>query len=111
MYERKIAPDLDCGVTITQLVIGGKWKPYLIKYIKRGYHRPAELQTVIPDATKRVLTQQLGEMERTGLVERRVFAEVPLRVEYHLTPLGESLIPVIQAMSQWGEEHRYLFDG
>ncbi len=110
MYKRKIPVDLDCGVTITQLVIGGKWKPYLINCITKGYHRPADFQAVITGATKRVLTQQLNELEQMGLVRREVYAEVPMRVEYFLTELGDSMVPIIRMMDKWGLEHRDLFD-
>lgn len=109
-YERKIPIDLECGVTIYQIMLGGKWKPYLINCMNRGLCRLIEFQKVIPGATKRVLAQQLMEMERMGLVSKTVYAEIPLRTEYRLTALGESAIPVIRAMDAWGLEHSGLFD-
>lgn len=109
-YERKIPIDLECGVTIYQLVAGGKWKPYLINCMNRGIHRPADFRRIIPGATKRVLIEQLGQMEAMGLVTKKVFAELPPRAEYSLTDRGRSLIPIIRLMDSWGLEHASLFD-
>lgn len=91
---RKIPIDTNCGVTVTQFVIGGKWKPYLINCITKGYHRPIDFQKVIEGATKRVLTQQLNELEEMGIVRKVVYPVVPMKVEYFLTELGNSLVPV-----------------
>lgn len=109
-YERKIPIDLDCGVTIYQMMVGGKWKPYLINCINRGLHRPSEFLQVIPGATKRVLAQQLSEMEKMGIVSKTVYPETPPRTEYELTETGVSLVPVIRVMDEWGLKHAYLFD-
>lgn len=109
-YERKIPVDLECGVTVYDLMAGGKWKPYLINCMNRGVKRPSEFQRVIPGATKRVLRQQLNEMERMELVTKEVFAEIPARVEYSLTECGRSLLPIIHEMDAWGLEHAHLFD-
>lgn len=76
----------------------------------RGLCRLTEFQKIIPGATKRVLTQQLMEMERMGLVSKTIYAEVPLRTEYRLTTLGKSILPIIKAMDKWGLEHSALFD-
>lgn len=109
-YERKIPIDLECGVTIYQIMVGGKWKPYLINCMNRGVCCLVEFQKIIPGATKRVLARQLSEMEQMGLVSKTVYAEVPLRTEYRLTPLGESTLPIIRVMDNWGLEHNNLFD-
>lgn len=109
-YERKIPIDLECGVTIYQIMVGGKWKPYLINCMNRGIYRLVEFQKIIPGSTKRVLAQQLMEMECMGLVSKTIYAEVPLRTEYRLTALGESTLPIIKAMDKWGLEHSGLFD-
>ena len=109
-YERKIPLDLECGVTVYDLMAGGKWKPYLVNCMARGVTRPSEFQRIIPGASKRVLQHQLNEMERMGLVTKDVFAEIPLRVEYHLTERGKSLLPVIRQMDEWGLAHAHLFD-
>ncbi len=111
MYEYKIPPiDLDCGVTITQYVMGAKWKPYLINCMTKGIHRPVEFQRVIKGATRRVLVQQLGELESVGVVRRVVHDTVPMKTEYFLTEFGESLVPIIRMMDAWGNEHRGMFD-
>ena len=111
MYEYKIPPiDLDCGVTITQYVIGSKWKPYLINCMTKGIHRPVDFQRMIKGATRRVLVQQLGEMEAVGVVSRVVYDTVPMKTEYYLTELGETLVPIIRMMDAWGNDHRGMFD-
>lgn len=95
MYEHKIPPiDLDCGVTMTLHVIGGKWKPYLINCITKGFHQPKEFQKIITGATKRVLVKQLGELEIAGVVRKVTYDTVPMKTEYFLTELGESLVPI-----------------
>ena len=110
-YERKIPIDLECGLTVYDIMAGGKWKPYLVNCMNRGIKRQAEFARIIPGATKRAIRQQLNEMEEMGLVEKRTFADVPLRVEYSLTERGMSLIPIIRMMDEWGLRHAHLFDG
>lgn len=111
MYEHKIPPiDLDCGVTMTLHVIGGKWKPYLINCITKGYHQPKEFQKIIVGATKRVLVKQLGELEAAGVVRKITYDTVPMKTEYFLTELGESLVPIIRMIDRWGLEHKDLFN-
>lgn len=109
-YERKIPIDLKCGVTIYDIMVGGKWKSYLINCMNRRIKRPSEFQRLIPGATKRVLQQQLNEMERMGIVSKETFAEVPVRVEYSLTERGRSLLLIIRLMDEWGLSHAHLFD-
>lgn len=109
-YERKIPIDLDCGVTIYQMMVGGKWKPYLINCMNRGIHRPSELLHAIPGSTKRVLAQQLSEMEQMGIITKTVYPETPPRTEYELTDIGMSLIPIIRMMDEWGLKHNDLFN-
>lgn len=75
-----------------------------------GIKRPSEFHRIIPGATKRVLQQQLNEMESMGIVSKEVFAEVPMRVEYTLTDTGYSLVPIIRQMDEWGLSHAHLFD-
>lgn len=111
MYEHKIPPiDLDCGVTMTLHVIGGKWKPYLINCITKGYHQPKEFKKIIIGATKRVLVKQLGELEVAGVVRKVTYDTVPMKTEYFLTELGESLVPIIRMIDRWGLEHKDLFN-
>lgn len=82
-----------------------KWKPWLINRIREGYHRPMELQRTTPAATKRVLTQQLNELENMGVVYKKIYPVLPARVEYYLTDFGLSLLPIIDAMDKWGQSH------
>lgn len=111
MYEYKIPPiDLDCGVTITLYIMGAKWKPYLINCMTKGIHRPVEFQRVIKGATRRVLVQQFGELESVGVMRRVMHYTVPMKTEYFLTELGESLVSIIRMMDAWGNEHRNMFD-
>lgn len=103
MYERKIIPNLNCGLDLIGEVLYGKWKIRLLFFIHQGHQRPSELQRKIPDATRRVLNIQLKELEDHGLVTKEIFPVVPPKVEYSLTELGKTLIPVISAIGEWGD--------
>lgn len=92
----------NCPSSITLNAIGGRWKVHLIYRLLSGTQRYSELQRYVPDATAKMLTQQLRELERDGLLIRVVYAQVPPKVEYSLTVKGASLEPVIRAMEQWG---------
>lgn len=105
MYERKILPNLNCGLDLIGEVLYGKWKIRLLWFIHQGHQRPSELQRKIPDASRRVLNIQLKELEEHELVVRKVYAVVPPKVEYSLTDFGKTLIPVIAALGNWGDEH------
>lgn len=94
-----------CPVESTVAVIGGRWKPVILFHLVKGKLRFSELKRAVPTASDRMLTRSLKELERDGLVNRSVFAEVPVRVEYSLTPSGETLIPVLNAMCAWGVQH------
>ncbi len=96
----------NCPVKLTASVIGGKWKPSLLYHLEGRTRRFCELQRLIPGLTKKMLTQHLRELERDGIVRRKVYAEVPPRVEYSLTRHGESLKPILKLMSAWGTRHR-----
>jgi len=95
----------DCPAEFTLEMIGGRWKIPLIFHLVDGPRRFSELARALARVSQKMLTQQLREMERNGLVERRVYAQVPPRVEYELTALGKSLKPVVDAMCEWGEAH------
>ena len=106
MKSGPLAPDASpesCPVTRCLSVIGGKWKPVILFCVANGVNRFGAMQRAIPNVTKQMLTQQLRELEADGALHREVFAEVPPRVEYSLTPKGQSLLPVIQSMRDWGE--------
>ena len=92
----------DCAVEVTVALIGGKWKPILLFHLLDGPQRYSQLQRLVPKASDRMLTRSLRELETDGLVCRTIFAEVPPRVEYDLTPQGRSLVPILEAMSTWG---------
>ena len=95
-----------CPVEATLEVIGGKWKGVILHYLLRdGVKRFGELRKVMPDATQRMLTNQLRELEADGVVHREVYAEVPPRVEYSLTEFGKTLAPLIEGMRKWGLAH------
>jgi DNA-binding HxlR family transcriptional regulator len=99
-----MAPDPanGCPVTHCLSLIGGKWKPVILFCVAGGVNRFGSMRRAIPAVTKQMLTQQLREMENGGLIHRRIFAEVPPRVEYSLTERGKSVLPVIHAMRDWG---------
>jgi DNA-binding HxlR family transcriptional regulator len=95
-----------CPVKLTTNIIGGKWKPLILFYLEGHTRRFSELRRLIPGLTKKMLTQHLRELERDEIVHRKVYAEVPPRVEYSLTRHGESLKPILKLMSAWGNRHR-----
>ncbi|MEZ5668834.1 MAG: helix-turn-helix domain-containing protein [Alphaproteobacteria bacterium] len=91
-----------CDVEATLCVIGGRWKPVLICHLLTGPKRFGEMRRLTPNATERMITLQLRELEADGVIARRVFAEVPPRVEYRLTEFGRSLAPILTQMQAWG---------
>jgi DNA-binding HxlR family transcriptional regulator len=101
----------DCPVLLTTSVIGGKWKPLILFYLQGRTRRFSELNRLIPGSTKKMLTQQLRELERDAIINRKVYAQVPPRVEYSMTRHGESLRPVLRSMSAWGKKHHARYGG
>ena len=95
-----------CPVETTLMLIGDKWKVLILRDLMPGTKRFGELKKSIGHVSQKVLTAQLREMEAQGLVHRKVYAEVPPRVEYSLTALGRSLQPVLDAMIVWGENYK-----
>lgn len=95
-----------CPVETTLLLIGNKWKVLILRDLLDGTKRFGELKRSIGSVSQKVLTQQLRAMENDGLVHREVYAEVPPRVEYSLTELGESLKPILDAMLDWGMDYK-----
>lgn len=110
MYERKIPLTIDCGLHLTKEVLNGKWKPALLNAISMDVKRPSEILRLLPGATRRVLNVQLKELEQHGMVEKKVYPELPPKVEYSLTTIGWSLMPIIDAMNQWGDANRDILE-
>ncbi|HVI44371.1 MAG TPA: helix-turn-helix domain-containing protein [Chitinophaga sp.] len=107
MYEKKIPDVLDCGLSVGIKVIGGKWKAWLIDAIKRGNQRPVELHREMgSEVSMRVISMMLRELEDYGILSKKVYAEVPLRVEYSLTKAGQELLPVLDLLDKWGDRNR-----
>ena len=106
MYKRKIPIELNCGLDLVKEVIYGKWKIHLIFFIAQGNKRPGQLQKKIPRATRRVLNVQLNELERHGFIRKKIYAELPPKVEYSLTSLGESLLPIVTTLGKWGDDNQ-----
>jgi DNA-binding HxlR family transcriptional regulator len=99
--------DLDLIERVDQAldVLHGKWKVHLLFFMARGVRRHGRLLACLPGVSKKVMTDTLRALERDGLVSRQIFAEVPVRVEYSLTPLGWSMTEPLIALSEWGEAH------
>ncbi len=104
MMEAKALPA--CPVETTLTLISDKWKVLIIRDLLQGTKRFGELKKSIGNVSQKVLTSQLRQMEESGLLTRKVYPEVPPRVEYTLTELGGSLKPVLDAMWNWGEEYK-----
>ena len=100
MYERKIPLKPECGLDLIREVVYGKWKIHLLNYIAQGIQREGALQRQIPDATRGVLNVQLNQLEAHELVTKIIYPELAPKVEYQLTELGKTLIPVINAMGE-----------
>ncbi|SEW40770.1 DNA-binding transcriptional regulator, HxlR family [Chitinophaga arvensicola] len=97
--------NLNCGLDLIAEVLYGKWKIRLLWFINEGHKRPSELQRKIPDASRRVLNMQLNELEAHELIVKKIYPVVPPKVEYSLTELGKTLIPVIDKLGQWADDH------
>ncbi|MBD8828581.1 helix-turn-helix transcriptional regulator [Pseudomonas sp. CFBP 13602] len=91
-----------CPVEVTMKIIGGKWKVLILYFLFSGTKRFGELGRCLGPISARTLTQQLRELEIDGIIERKIFEEVPPRVEYTITSLGKSLYPILEAMADWG---------
>lgn len=89
----------------TLRVIGGRWKIHILWSVCQGPRRLSELERLVPQASQKVIIQQLRDMERHGLLTREVFKQVPPRVDYSATKLGLSLLPVIKTLCDWGRRH------
>ncbi len=108
--DRKKALTLHCSVEAAIAVLGGKYKAIILWHLNvSGVMRYNEIQKAIPQATAKMLSQQLKELENDGIVKRKLYPVVPPRTEYSLTEQGKTLIPIVNAMSEWGHEYfKYL---
>ena len=96
-----------CALDITMDYIGGKWRSVVLWYLMKKKKRFAELKKVMPDITEKMLSIQLKQLKKDGLIERHVYAEVPSHVEYNLTKEGESLITILNELAAWGRNKGY----
>ena len=101
--------ETNCPVKVTMDIIGGKWKPIILYYLKEEPQRFGELQRLIPHVTKKMLTQQLRELEQDEIIVRQVYDQVPAKVEYSLSEYGKSLKFVLEQMATWGNEHHLKY--
>lgn len=106
MQEHKDLPA--CPVETTLMLIGSKWKVLILRDLLPGTKRFGELKRSIGNVSQKVLTAQLRDMEEKGLVDRKIYPEVPPRVEYSLTELGRSLKPILDAMQEWGNGYKEM---
>ena len=101
----------NCYFELTLDIIGGKWKPIILYYIgENEVIRFGDLKRCIASINERMLTRQLRELERDGLVHREVYREVPPRVEYSLTEMGNSIMPIMYDLKQWGIDYNKEMD-
>ncbi len=105
MAETAPSGETLCPVALTLNLIGGKWKALILWNLLEGAMRYSALRRAVPDATPKMLTQQLRELEADGLVTRTVWPVVPPKVEYALTPTGKSIKPILAAMYRWGDAY------
>ena len=111
MWNQKVVFDyspskVGCPVETTLNVIGGKWKGIILYHLIDGKKRFNEFRKLYPAITQRMLTLQLRELEKDGIVHREIYKEIPPKVEYSLTEFGRSLEPIILLMKDWGETHK-----
>ncbi|MDT8716890.1 helix-turn-helix transcriptional regulator [Clostridium sp. 19966] len=97
--------DVACPMDVTINILSGKWKLAILWNLSKGVIRFNELQRLLEGITQKTLTMQLRELETDGVIYRKVYAEVPPRVEYGLTELGETMRPILNSMCQWGKDY------
>ena len=100
-----VATRFNCGLDAALAMIGGKWKPLVLYYLAHGTHRYGELRRAIGRVSDKVLIQQLKELHADALIERLDYQEIPPRVEYSLTPFGQSLAEALSPLCEWGTRH------
>ncbi len=97
--------EITCPITATMSVINGKWKLVILWYLKDGPQRFTALKKLIPECSLKMFNDNLKELEKGGIIERKVFAEVPPRVEYKISSYGLSLLPIVNVLRNWGVQH------
>ena len=102
MKDEIVVVTKNCPVTKCMEIIGGKWKTIIIYLISIKINRFGQLQRSCEGISKQMLTKQLRELEKDGIINRRIYAETPPRVEYSVTPRGETLFPILESMEAWG---------
>ena len=103
--KEKKTNEINCPIVATLQLIGGKWKPVIMYCLRSETRRFGEISARIPSISRKVLTEQLKQLEEDNLIQREHFKEIPPRVEYTLTELGKSMAPVFLEMEKWGLEH------
>jgi DNA-binding HxlR family transcriptional regulator len=109
-FTNKLALSDECPDAYASNIIGGQWTLVICSWLLSGKLRFGELKKKLPNITERMLTLQLRKLEENKIVSRTVYAEVPPRVEYELTPIGYALKPVIKELEDWGDRHKKLTD-
>ena len=105
--EKKVllwGKEFHCALDITMHYIGGKWKTVILWYLRKETQRFNEIKKHIPDITEKMLSLQLKSLEEDGIIKRKVYAEIPPKVEYSLTPFGKTMIPMLEEIAKWGRD-------
>jgi len=97
--------EYQCSMELTIDLIGGKWKSLILWHLSKETLRFSELKRLLPKVTQKMLTQQLRDLENDGFIIRKVYAQVPPKVEYSLSDLGKSVVPILQLMCDWANEY------
>jgi DNA-binding HxlR family transcriptional regulator len=105
MNTKSLANLERCPVTATMEIMGGKWKLLILHLINNDINRFGKMDMMLKDVSKQMLTTQLRELERDGIISRLIYPEIPPRVEYALTEKGKSLLPIVELMKDWGNEN------
>lgn len=111
MRPKRFDAKSGCAVGVTLSVIGGLWKPLILFHLLAGKKRFMELSRAIPQATQRMLTIQLRELEADGVIMRHAYPQIPPKVEYEISSFGRSLGPILLSLRSWGEQYKGSIEG